>query len=167
MFRGRLTGICILLIGAATFAVLIPAGIVVPGSVDQLALAPDFWPRIVAAVIFLMGLIMVARPGPPAPEAGALSWKKRFPGLCVVGACLFGFHLLIPYLGMVAGGTAVILILMWYAGERGLYRLFGIALSVPVILYLFFVQVARIPLPLGWFESLGSLVYDACQCAVV
>ena len=166
MLQRRLTGICILLIGAAIFAVLIPVGIMVPGNVDQLALAPDFWPRIVAAVIFLMGLIMVVRPVPSVSETGLLPWKRRFPGLCVVGACLFGFHFLIPYLGMVAGGTAVILILMWYAGERNLYRLFGIALSVPVILYLFFVQVARIPLPLGWFEFAGGLMFDAFRRAV-
>lgn len=152
MFQDRLTGVCITLIGAAIFAVLVPVGIVVPSNVGQLALSPDFWPRIVAAVIFLMGIVMVFNPARSDDQAGRLVWKKRFPGLCVVGTCLFGFHLLIPFLGMVAGGMAVILILMWYAGERNLYRLFGIALTVPVILYLFFVQVARIPLPLGWFE---------------
>ena len=67
---------------------------------------------------------------------------------------LFAFYFLIPYLGMVAPGIAVILGLMVYAGERRWPLGLAIAFCVPILLYVFFVHVASVPIPLGVFEGL-------------
>ena len=166
MIRERLTGIGVLVLGLLIFFVLIPAGIDRPGSVEHAALAPDFWPRIIAGIIMLMGLFLTVRPaaedegeehgdsgGGEAVEAAA-GWTHRLPGLAVALGTLFAFYFLIPYLGMVAPGIAVILGLMVYAGERRWPMGIAIALCVPILLYVFFVHVASVPIPLGMFESL-------------
>ena len=166
MIRERLTGIGVLVLGLLIFFVLIPAGIDRPGSVEHAALAPDFWPRIIAGIIMLMGLFLTVRPaaedegeehggggGGEAVEAAA-GWTHRLPGLAVALGTLFAFYFLIPYLGMVAPGIAVILGLMVYAGERRWPMGIAIALCVPILLYVFFVHVASVPIPLGVFEGL-------------
>ena len=172
MIRERLTGIGVLLLGLLIFFVLIPIGIDRPGNVEHAALAPDFWPRIVAAIIALMGLLLAVGPaseeegerGADEGEAGegrgngagaaATRWPQRLPGLTVTLGALFAFYFLIPSLGMVAPGAALAFGLMVYAGERRWPRGIAIAAGIPILLYVFFVYVASIPIPLGVFESL-------------
>ena len=171
MIRERLTGIGVLVLGLLIFFVLIPAGVDRPGSVEHAALAPDFWPRIIAGIIMLMGLFLAIRPaakeegdeergddggeeGVEAAAEAAAGWTHRLPGLAVALGTLFAFYFLIPYLGMVAPGIAVILGLMVYAGERRWPLGVAVALCVPILLYVFFVHVASVPIPLGVFEGL-------------
>ncbi len=166
MIRERLTGIGVLVLGLLIFFVLIPAGVDRPGSVEHAALAPDFWPRIIAGIIMLMGLFLAIRPaakeedegrgenGVEAAAEAAGGWVHRLPGLAVALGTLFAFYFLIPYLGMVAPGIAVILGLMVYAGERRWPLGVAVALCVPILLYVFFVHVASVPIPLGVFEGL-------------
>ena len=156
MTSERLTGIGVLLLGIAIFFVLIPAGIDQPGDVEHAALAPDFWPRIIAGIIILTGLALTVRPAADEEEAGegGGGWLQRLPGLAVAFGALFGFYFLIPSLGMVAPGVALILGLMVYAGERRWPLGIAIAAGVPILLYVFFVYVASIPIPLGVLDSL-------------
>ena len=72
----------------------------------------------------------------------------------MVLATLFVFYFLIDHLGMVVPGIAVIFGMMWFAGERRYALMATVAVVVPVLLYVFFVHVANIPIPLGIFESL-------------
>ena len=160
MTSERLTGIGVLLLGIAIFFVLIPAGIDQPGNVEHAALAPDFWPRIIAGIIILTGLALTVRPAAAeeddeeeASEDGG-GWLQRLPGLAVALGTLFGFYFLIPFLGMVAPGVALILGLMVYAGERRWPLGIAIAAGVPILLYVFFVYVASIPIPLGVLDNL-------------
>ena len=67
MTRERLTGIGVLILGLLIFFLLIPRGVDRPGSVEHAALAPDFWPKIIAAIIVLMGLFLTVA---PAKEEG-------------------------------------------------------------------------------------------------
>lgn len=161
----RVTGGGVLALGALVFLVLIPAGVDSPANVSHLSLAPDFWPRIIAGVLALMGLLLLLNPGrqiaaddsplnesppsPPCPSTGA-----RLLRLGAVLAALFGFYAAIPHAGMVAPGMVFIWALMWFAGERRLRLLAAVAVATPLLLYFFFTQVAGIPIPLGVFESL-------------
>ena len=159
MTRERLTGIGALVLGLLIFFVLIPAGIDRPGSVEHAALAPDFWPKIIAAIIIAMGLLLTVKPAQEEDEDGeeggdAVPWRQRLPGLAVALGALFAFYFLIPLLGMVAPGMVLAFGLMVYAGERRWPRIVTIAAGVPILLYFFFVYVASIPIPLGVFESL-------------
>lgn len=158
MIRARLTGVGVALLGLVIFAVLIPWGIDQPGNVEHTALAPDFWPRIIAVAMMALGALLAVRPGPDDDDedGGEDSgrWLHRLPGLAAVLGALFGFHVLIPSLGMVVPGVAVIFGLMVLGGERRWLLAALVAAGVPVLLYAFFVHVAGIPIPLGVFETL-------------
>jgi len=157
----RFIGGGVLALGAAVFFWLIPAGVDSPANVAHLSLAPDFWPRIIAVVLALTGLLLVLNPGAaavhesPSHESPApSSTVARVLRLGVVLAMLFGFYVLIPHLGMVVPGMAFIFALMGFAGERRWRLMAAVAVGVPLLLYVFFTQVAGVPIPLGVFESL-------------
>ena len=159
MTRERLTGIGVLVLGLLIFFLLIPLGIDQPGSVEHAALAPNFWPKIIAAIIILMGLFLTIKPAKDEDDdiedgGDAGGWLQRLPGLAVALGTLFAFYFLIPLLGMVVPGMVMAFGLMVYAGERRWSRGIAIAAGVPILLYFFFVYVASIPIPLGVFESL-------------
>lgn len=159
MIRERLIGIGVLVIGLLVFALLIPYGIDQPGNVEHAALAPDFWPRIIAVIMTVMGLLLAIAPSPEEEdedESGedAGRWLHRLTGLAVALGTLFGFYFLMPPLGMVAPGAALIFGLMIFAGERRWLLAAAIAVGVPIVLHAFFVHVAGIPIPLGVFETL-------------
>ena len=152
MYYERIIGLGVVALGLLLFFVIIPIGVVEPSNVSHLALAPQFWPKIISIMIGAMGVILVMRAKPGEPVSR--QWLGRLPGLIVALGALFGFYFLIPPLGMVVPGMALIFGLMWYAGERNLIRSILIACAVPILLYCFFVYIANIPIPLGVFESL-------------
>ncbi|MGI9316739.1 MAG: tripartite tricarboxylate transporter TctB family protein [bacterium] len=157
MHSERIIGIAVVLIGLATYFVLIPNGIVSPSNVESLALAPDFWPKIVAAIFAIMGLGLVVRPTDSDSETTTESnttFLNRLPRLGVILGALFGFYYAIPQLGMVVPAMLLIFCLMWFAGERRWMLMAVISIVTPIVLYFFFVFVASIPIPLGVFESL-------------
>ena len=159
MIRERLIGVGVALLGFLIFSVLIPWGIDQPGNIEHAALAPDFWPQIIAAVMMALGALQAFRPAPddedddPGGEV-SVRWLHRLPGLALALGSLFGFYVLIPTLGMVVPGMAVILGLMVFGGERRWLLAATVAAGVPLLLYAFFVHVASIPIPLGVFETL-------------
>ena len=155
MTRERFTGIGVLLVGILVFFALIPYGIDQPENVKHAALAPNFWPKIIAAVIAAMGLLLAINPGRATEsESDGGAWTQRLPGLAVSLGSLFAFYFLIPSLGMVATGAALAFGLMVFAGERRWRLAIAVALGIPILLYVFFTYVASIPIPLGVFESL-------------
>ena len=158
MIRERLTGVGVALLGLVIFFVLIPWGIDQPGTVEHAALAPDFWPQIIAVIMMALGVLQALRPGPDDDDEDdgedSGRWRHRVPGLAVALGALFGFYVLIPSLGMVVPGMAVIFALMVFGGERRWGLAATVATGVPILLYAFFVHVAGIPIPLGVFETL-------------
>ena len=157
MIRERLTGVGVALLGLAIFFVLIPWGIDQPGNVEHTALAPDFWPQIIAVIMMALGVLQALRPAPDDDDEGgedSRRWLHRVPGLAVALGALFGFYVLIPPLGMVVPGVAVIFALMVFGGERRWLLAATVAAGVPILLYAFFVHIAGIPIPLGVFETL-------------
>ena len=151
----RITGIVLVVIGLLVFFVLIPVGIVSPSNLDNLAIAPDFWPRIVAGVFTLMGIVIAVKSGGEAADGEqSIPWSGRLPRLAVVLAALFGFYFAISSFGMVAPAMALIFGLMLFAGERRWWLMILVSTLVPILLYIFFVFVANIPIPLGLFETL-------------
>jgi len=163
--RERIIGGGVLALGAAVFFWLIPAGVDSPANVAHLSLAPDFWPRIIAAGLALFGLLLMLKPGaaavdespshasPSHESPGRPSTGARVLRLGVVLASLFGFYALIPVAGMVVPGVVFIFALMGFAGERRWRLMVAVAVAAPLLLYAFFTQVAGIPIPLGVFEA--------------
>ena len=158
MIRERLIGVGVALLGLGIFFVLIPWGIDQPGNVEHIALAPDFWPQIIAVVMMALGVLQALKPTPDDDDEDGGEdfgrWLHRVPGLAVALGALFGFYVLIPPLGMVVPGVAIIFALMVFDGERRWVLAATVAAGVPILLYAFFVHVAGIPVPLGVFETL-------------
>lgn len=152
--------------GFGTFAaslafalVVIPLGVVSPGSVTHLPLSPVFLPYVLTALVGLFGLIcgLQALLGPGVPkEAGedefALrrSWVLH---LLLIGAALTAYYLLPEAIGMLLTAVLVTGFLVWLGGERRILMILGVALLLPVAVYLFFTWVAQVPLPEGYFEG--------------
>ena len=159
MQRERLIGLGVLVLGLVIYFVLIPIGIDSPDEVDPITTAPYFWPRIVAAIITLMGAAAILRPKPGKLEEDegappSTPWRVRIPRLALVLLALFGFYFGIETFGMVVPGVLLTLILMRFAGETRWPLTLTISTLVPVLLYLFFVKVANIPIPLGVFDPM-------------
>ena len=164
----RITGLAILMLALLIYFVLIPIGIVSPENLKHISTAPYFWPSIIAGIMGFTGILMMlfAKPDTDTPNAGSddqltsenneseLSWLTRLPRLLLTGGLLFAFYFSIPYLGMVVPGMLLIIVLMFFAGQRRWFLMLGLSVSVPLLLYGFFVHVASIPIPLGWFEVL-------------
>jgi len=162
MSSNRLTGIFFLLFGVLSYFVLVPKGIVVPKNIGHITTSPAFWPSIISIIIGLMGVLLML------PEKITSSvdedssdddekrtpWKTRIPRLLVVLALLFAFYYSIESLGMVVPAMLLIFILMVYSGYRRWGLIVFLSALVPIILYIFFVHVANIPIPLGIFETL-------------
>ncbi len=155
MSSDRITGIIVIILGLATFFVLIPNGIVVPGNLDVLALSPDFWPRIVAIIFTICGLAMCFQnQSAQSMDTVDIPVTSRIPRLAFTLVALFGFYFSIPKLGMVMPATLLIFGMMFFSGERRWMLMLITAIVAPVLLYVFFVYVANIPIPLGVFEAL-------------
>ena len=155
--KERFIGLAVAALGLLTLFVLIPIGIDSPDYVEVLALAPEFWPIIVGCLFTLSGIFMAVRPfeekeddeeGAPEP----VPWLERLPKLALVLGCLFIFYFAAPYLGFVVPAFVLTLILAWFAEERRWHTLILVAIIPPVLLYVFFVFIANIPIPLGYFE---------------
>lgn len=167
--RDLIAGVLFCAVGLLSLFFLIPIGVDVPQSVKMAALSPDFWPTIisVAAVVSAAALIieswLLKQPSmddslPEDEEGGAEVADEYTPGLAALRAlilivALFGFYLSLPTAGMVVASIVLIAAMMLYFGEK-MFLLIGVlAVSVPILLYLFFRFVANVPIPLGVFGS--------------
>lgn len=153
--------------------VVIPAGIVMPGDIDIRALAPNFWPLIIMVSLALAGAVLIVqglmkgRLGLGArqePEAFGDSEELADVGenlplgaqLAKVGAAvmvLFVYYAVIQLIGIVAASVAAVVVFMLLGGERRLKIVVPIALILPSVLYYFFTYIAKVPMPLGLFET--------------
>lgn len=156
-----------LLFGALALAALfflIPTGVQAPGSIEQAALSPAFWPKViawatlVASVMLLVEAIGAARTQAPKPEAEAdgplaedhtvIVGLLRAIGLILL---LFAFYRFLDRYGIVVPSIVLLPLIMLYFGERKAVTIGAVSLGLPVLLYLFFRYVAGISIPLGIF----------------
>ncbi len=147
----------VLIVAAALFAaIVIPMGVVRPTSVKHLPLSPVFLPYVLALLVIVFAALhlieawiapdAVASP-PTEDDAIHPRWKLR---IAVLFMCLVGYLLLPELLGMLATSIIVTVGLMVLAGERRLLVLLGVGLIMPLLVWLFFTEVAQVPLPSGF-----------------
>ncbi|MEI4261562.1 tripartite tricarboxylate transporter TctB family protein [Roseovarius sp. D0-M9] len=138
---------------------VIPGGVATPSSVKHLPLSPAFLPYLLTVAIGVFALIhlleAIFAPHIPAEdEAGSLDphpkWRSR---VLMLSALLLVYLLLPSHLGMLATSMLVTIVLLAIGGERRPVILFGVGITVPLLVYLFFAHVAQVPLPLGIFED--------------
>ena len=139
--------------------VVVPVGIDMPADIEVRALAPNFWPTIVVIVIGIVGAI-VALEGwirNAANERGEESddpLSQQIQRFAIIIAILAGIYWATPYAGMVLACAAGIMALCLFGGERRITMILGLGIGLPVVLYVFFVYVANVPLPVGVFYEL-------------
>lgn len=170
--RDAVVGTGLLVISGAAWFGLIPVGIDLPSNITIAALSPDFWPRIVIGILAVTGAVVALQaflamrgatlpPGtdPAASRDGDLPADAyprpwRYARVSAALALMFGFYLAVPYVGVPIGGAVVITLFARLLGQRSWWRIAALAILLPTLLYLFFSNVARIPIPLGALESL-------------
>ncbi len=155
-------GGAVVAVAAAIAFVLAPHAIVRPQGTESRALAPDFWPLVILGMAALAGAViagttLVRRPNggdavlvDPAPAAGSGAALR----VAAVFVGLVGFYFLVPLTGMAVAAIFLCLFLMCL-GERPNWLIaLPTAVLLPLALYLFFTKVAKVPIPLGLFETL-------------
>ncbi len=145
---------CILLL-----TVLIPVAVHDPGQVDQAALAPDFWIKIivwgllpVGGVVAWNGYKASKRDDEGVEADDQLPFPRNVISVLSVIVFLFVYQQSIEYLGVIVTSIVAILVMATFAGYRNWKAIIPVAALLPVGLYYFFLKVAHIPMPLGVFE---------------
>jgi hypothetical protein len=144
-------------IGFALF--VIPNGVTTPASVRHLPLSPAFLPYVLTAAIGVFALIhmleAIYAPHIPADdEEGSQdahpNWKVR----AILLSVLLLVYLLLPErLGMLPTAIGVTIALLAIGGERRVAVLLGVGITVPLLVYLFFAEVAQVPMPEGILDG--------------
>ncbi len=141
--------------------VLIPSGIISPGSVDIAALSPEFWPRVVLIGLAVAGSIILFQGFFPSASSDAeddipestLALPVVIAKLVIAVTVLFSYYFAIDYVGIVVSSIVTLVLLMLLGGERRAVILLPVAALLPVLLFYFFTYIANVPLPLGLFQS--------------
>ncbi|MEQ8284476.1 tripartite tricarboxylate transporter TctB family protein [Thalassospira sp.] len=163
------------LVATAFFAivlfVLIPIYVKVPSFIPGFAPPPDMWPRVVAVIGFVMGILALVLAFPKMRDAsrhqltgfgGSLNRHKvqiaRFVGLLVLfAAFVYGA----PVIGFVPATVVLLGVLFIMTGnfERK-FSMIALSIIFPVLLYLLFTEVTHTPFPEGMLfsDSLSDLV---------
>ena len=164
--RDLATSVVFLLAGLVAVFLLIPLGVAVPGTVEVAALSPDFWPLVIgyvaiaASAFLLVESLFMQQPQLEDAEDDEKEYKyATIPSLLrilALVAALFAFYASLDYLGVVAASVILIFVLMLFFGERRYWLVAVLSLCIPVVLYIFFRYAASVPMPLGYFGTLGG-----------
>jgi uncharacterized membrane protein (UPF0136 family) len=146
-------------LAAAAFVLwAVPLGVVTPRSVKALPLSPAFLPLVLAVLVGLLGLVVavqaMAGPGAPQEADGPVVLRGDWP---LRAAAVFGvlgaYVWFSEWLGMLPLAIGATAILLAAGGERSVWRGLAVSLLLPLGVFLFFTQVAQVPLPPGFLEG--------------
>ena len=154
------------LVATAFFAlvlfVLIPVYVKVPSFIPGFAPPPDMWPRVVAVIGLVMGILAVIpafmnrrHPGGPAligllTGLGGHIRRNKVPiGRFIALMGLFAaFVCGMPVIGFVSATVLLLAVLFVMTGDFARkFPMIGLALAFPVLLYLLFTEVTHTPFP--------------------
>lgn len=157
-------GTIVVVVFALVLWVVIPMGVWIPARVPIAANSPDFWPRVIAIGMLVLGVlelghgVLAMRSGntstAEAPDdTDSASYPPITAALRVAVAMLLmlGYYYAVQWLGMLVASAVAILIFAGLYGERRPWLLLAVAVILPVVLYGFFVGIAHTPLPQGVF----------------
>lgn len=155
-----IVGLAVVALAIAGLAWLIPAGITLPGGERSVLLSPAFWPNVLFWLLLVMGLTVslgAFRSGRAAKSQRTdgllpLTRTSLLKGLLFIGG-LFVYYWAIHSIGIVPASTLMLIGAMCLGGQRQWLPMLLTAVLLPLAAYLFFVHVAKIPMPLGIFEQ--------------
>lgn len=135
---------------------LIPNYVVVPGNIEHFYMGPNFWVTVIAASMFLLGALLLynalknARPTEGDPITPLQVFR-----LCSGMAIFVAYYLFLQSLGIIITSAIAVVACSLMYGERRLKYLLPLAILLPVMLYLFFLKIASIPMPQGILAGIG------------
>lgn len=164
MIRSRqfidvLSGLLFIVLAALIIWVAIPLGVQEPKKVRFVALSPSYYPRLVTYCLLFVGVLLFLRSvlfpnvEPNAQEVIPQSRSRSYM-LLPVTVVLFALYWFLEQLGFVLAPAIAIVALLMLAGERSVPAIVLIASLLPFGLYLFFTQVANIPIPGGILDPI-------------
>lgn len=141
--------------------IVIPAFISVPGSVKAAPLSPAFLPYVLTGLIGLLGLVcatqsLIGQGVPKEDGEGFDPANGWFFKTLLLAAVFMSFWWLPELVGTLPVAIAAMAVLLVIGRERSLVRGAAVAVLVPVLVWLFFVEIAQVPLPEGPIEELIS-----------
>jgi hypothetical protein len=155
-------GMALLALSLFVLLWLIPVGIDSPGNINDPALAPAFWPRLImitmvglSVILMLQGIRGIRR----IRKSGADREEGHIPNpvgetkVAFAAAMLFVFTWFMTWAGIVVPSMVALVFYIVLHGEKRLKIVAPVAAGVPIGLYLFFLKVAQVPMPLGIFED--------------
>ncbi|MCC9621452.1 tripartite tricarboxylate transporter TctB family protein [Thalassospira sp. MA62] len=149
---------------ALVMFVLIPIYVKVPSFIPGFAPPPNMWPRVVAGIGLVMGILAMILALPRLRQSSAnqvtnlgaaINRHKtllvRFAGLMVVfAAFVYGM----PVIGFVPATILLLGVLFLMSGQYdNKFWMIGLTIIFPVLLYLLFTEVTHTPFPDGTLFS--------------
>lgn len=155
--KNVLTGLLMVCFGFTVLLLLIPFGVIEPKKVQYAALSPSHYPRLIAIVLTFLGAAVAIRAlvtergsTPPASDQRKDASRRLLLTFILLGL----YAILLEPLGFIIASALALGCLLWLAGERRSWLIIGLAFIVPFCLYIFFVEIARIPIPAGIMKPL-------------
>lgn len=135
-----------------------------PSNVPTLVLSPAFWPTIIAAIVIVLGVMLLLSrlfitAGPTSDADAALELSREevtlaWVRLAASAAVMVGLVFATPILGMVlATAIAFALFALIVVTPRPVTSII-VAIVLPLVLYAFFAHVAGVSVPQGNFLTL-------------
>ena len=152
----KIAGVLLVALATAVFAV----------SADFPSLAataepgPAFYPRLVAATLAILGVILLVRSfgteGARRHHVTGIELKR------VGGAVLFllAYVALMPVVGFVVDTFVYLLVFMWFSKVRSPLVALGVSVGVTLTVYYVFVAFLHVPLPEGSFVQVARHLPD-------
>ncbi len=160
-----LSGVLFLAVSFLLLFVFIPYGVDAPRKVKFAALHPAYYPQLVTYCLLIFGFLVLlggmrqlffsrqslqANSVATSARSDDQSEKgERFFRLLPLALLFVVLFFALPYLGFPLSTAIALVLLMPLAGERRWHLILPIAVLLPLLLYLFFTQVANIPIPGG------------------
>lgn len=145
-------------VGLLVVLVLIPNGVDEPRKVKYAALSPSYYPRIVAIALTLLGAVVTVRAVLGGRSRPSVEDADRRPDAARRTAIFLGILALyaasVAWLGFIVASTLALIASLRLAGERRFGLTVLMAVALPLILYFFFLKIARVPMPLGVLQPL-------------
>ncbi len=154
-------GIATLAIVGLSAAIVFPLGIFVPTRVAWTANSPGFFPHLLLLAAGVLGLLLLVQSlrarnlEAPSPRAPLRIWTRAG----VTAAIIAAYIASIMIVGLLVASILALAVALYHFGERRPFLLTSTAVAVPLLLWMFFVHVANVPMPrpllAHWLAAIG------------
>jgi hypothetical protein len=111
---------------------------------SMLRMGPGFFPCVVAAIIVLLGLVLIAASFRPRPNSGGVEIRLR--SMLTIGLAIVLFALLLERFGLIPATIALVVVSSLAEPRWRPRRAAILALAMTTFIYVLFILVLRIPI---------------------